>query len=123
MSIQRQLMGTGVPAPQARAIAGGSGTALASLGTGSIANSTQIPAETAALSAAASLDAYVLPTTAQGSAIGDEYKVFTTSSTSAVVFAGTGETINNGASQTVAQYKMAIFKRFTSTQWGMIITP
>jgi hypothetical protein len=122
MSRARDLMGTGFSGGQARAIASG-GAAVAATGTGSIANATLLPNETNNLSAASSLDAYLLPSTAQGSAIGDEIKVWTSSSTSAVVFAGTGETINNSASATVAQYKMAIFKRFSSTQWGMIVTP
>lgn len=122
MSRQRDLIGSGFSAGQTRAIASG-GAAVTSSGTGSIANATLLPSETNNLSAASSLDAYLLPSTAQGSAIGDEIKVFTTSSTSAVVYAGTGETINNSASATVAQYKMAIFKRFSSTQWGMIVTP
>jgi len=122
MPIKRNLMGASAPAHLAGAICGGS-AALSSAGTGSIANATQISGSCTPLAAAASLDAYLLPSTAQGSQNGDEIKVFTTSSTSAVVFAGTGETINNAASVTVAQYKMAIFKRFTATQWGMIITP
>lgn len=122
MSRVRDLMGSGFSAGQAKAIASG-GAAVTSAGTGSIANATLLPNETNNLSAAASLDAYLLPSTAQGSAIGDEIKVWTSSSTSAVVFGGTGETINNAASFTVAQYKMAIFKRFSATQWGAIVTP
>jgi hypothetical protein len=122
MSRQRDLMGSGFSAGQANAVASG-GAAVTSAGTGSIANATLLPNETNNLSAAASLNAFLLPSTAQGSAIGDEIKVWTSSSTSAVVYAGTGETINNAASATVAQYKMAIFKRFSATQWGMIITP
>jgi hypothetical protein len=122
MPTQRQLMGTGLSGPTARAIAGG-GAALASAGTGSIAAATLLPTETVNLSAAASLDAYLLPSTAQGSAIGDKITVWASSSTSAVVYAGTGETSNNSATVTVAQYKMCIFTRISATQWGHIITP
>lgn len=122
MAIKRNLMGSGFAAQQAQVICGG-GPAIASLGTGSIANSTLLPGSSNNLSAASSLDSYLLPSTAQGSQIGDEIKCWCSSSTSAVVFAGTGETANNSASVTVAQYKMVIFKRFTSTQWGYIITP
>ena len=122
MAIKRNLMGSGAPAALAEAVCGG-GPAITSSGTGSIANATLLPRSSNNLSAASSLDAYLLPSTAQGSQIGDEIKVWTSSSTSAVVYAGTGETVNNSASVTVAQYKMCIFKRFTSTQWGYIITP
>lgn len=122
MSRQRDLMGAGMSAGLTRALASGNGT-VASLGTGSIANATLLPSETNNLSAASNLDAYLLPSTAQGSAIGDEIKVWCSSSTSAVVYAGTGETSNNSATVTVAQYKMCIFKRFSATQWGHIITP
>jgi hypothetical protein len=122
MSRQRDLMGAGIAAGAARAIASGNGTVV-SAGTGSIANATLLPSETNNLSAGASLDAYLLPSTAQGSAIGDCIYVWTSSSTSAVVYAGTGETSNNGATVTVAQYKLCIFKRISATQWGHIITP
>lgn len=122
MSIKRNLMGLGVPAGQVQAICGG-GPALVSTGTGSIGAATLLPGSSNNLSAGANLDAYLLPSTAQGSQIGDEIKVWASSSTSAVVYAGTGETSNNSASVTVAQYKMCIFKRFTTTQWGHIITP
>lgn len=121
MSRSRDLMGGGAGAGLARAIASG-GAAVTSAGTGSIANATLLPNETNTLSAASSLDAYLLPSTAQGSQIGDEINVYTTSSTSAVVYGGTGETINNSASATVAQYKYAKFKRFSATEWGMLIT-
>lgn len=122
MAIRRNLMGLGVPAGQSQAICGG-GPAIVSTGTGSIGAATLLPSSSNNLSAASSLDAYLLPSTAQGSQIGDEIKVWASSSTSAVVYAGTGETANNSASVTVAQYKMCIFKRFTATQWGYIITP
>lgn len=122
MPTRKNLMGAGCSAAQAEAICGGKGT-VASTGTGSIANATLLPYETNNLSAASSLDAYLLPSTAQGSQIGDKITVWTSSSTSAVVYAGTGETTNNAASLTVAQYKMAIFTRISSTQWGHIITP
>jgi len=122
MAIKRNLMGAGLPGAVVNSICG-VGTVQASTGTGSIGAATLLPGSCVNLSAASSLDAYVLPTTAQGSQLGDEIKVWTSSSTSAVVYAGTGETANNSASVTVAQYKMCIFKRFTSTQWGYIITP
>jgi hypothetical protein len=122
MAKVRELMGAGFSSGQARALQYG-GAAVTSAGTGSIANATLLPNETNNLSAAASLDAYLLPSTAQGSQIGDEIKCWTSSSTTGVVFGGTGETINNGASFSVAQYKMAIFKRFSATQWGAIVTP
>jgi hypothetical protein len=96
---------------------------VTSAGTGSIANATLLPNETNNLSAAANLDAFLLPSTAQGSQIGDTIYVWTSSSTSAVVYAGTGETSNNAASVTVAQYKLCIFKRISATQWGHIVTP
>ncbi len=118
----RNLMGAGVPAGAVREFCGG-GAAVVATGTGSIAVATLLPYESNNLSAASSLDAYLLPSTAQGSQIGDEIKVWASSSTSAVVYAGTGETSNNSASVTVAQYKMCIFKRFSATQWGHIITP
>lgn len=119
---QRNLMGVGFSAGQAGALCHG-GAAVVSAGTGSIAAATALPYGSNALSAAASLDAYLLPSTAQNSALGDTIKCFTTSSTSAVVYAGTGETINNAATFTVAQYKQAIFTRYTSTQWGATVTP
>jgi hypothetical protein len=114
-------MGAGAAAGLAKAIASG-GAAVTSAGTGSIANATLLPNETNNLSAASNLDAFLLPSTAQGSAIGDCIYVWASSSTSAVVYAGTGETSNNAASVTVAQYKLCIFKRISATQWGHIIT-
>lgn len=122
MSRARDLMGSGFAAGQTRAIASG-GAAVTSAGTGSIANATLLPNETNNLSAAASLDAYLLPSTAQGSQIGDTIYCYATSSTSAVVYGGTGETVNGSASFTVAQNKLAIFKRISSTVWGAIVTP
>jgi len=122
MSRQRDLMGAGISAGATKAIASG-GAAVVSTGTGSIGAATLLPGETNNLSAAASLDAYLLPSTTQGSAIGDCIYVWCSSSTSAVVYAGTGETSNNSATVTVAQYKLCIFKRISATQWGHIITP
>lgn len=119
---QRNLMGVGFSSQQAGSLCHG-GAAVVSAGTGSIANATALPYGSNNLSAAASLDAYLLPSTAQGSALGDTIKCWTSSSTSAVVFAGTGETINNAASFTVAQYKQALFTRYSATQWGAFVTP
>jgi hypothetical protein len=121
MSRARDLMGAGAPAGLARAISSG-GAAVTSAGTGSIANAKLLPNETNNLSAAANLDSYLLPSTAQGSQIGDMIFCYTTSSTSAVVYGGTGETINAAATFTIAQDKLAIFKRISATQWGAIVT-
>lgn len=122
MSRARDLMGSGMSAVATRAIASG-GAAVTSAGTGSIGAATLLPNETNNLSAAASLDAYLLPSTAQGSQIGDTIFAYTTSSTSAVVYGGTGETVNGSATFTVAQNKLAIFKRISATVWGAIVTP
>lgn len=122
MSKKRDLMGAGASAGLANAIASG-GAAVVSAGTGSIANATLLPSETNFLSPAASLDAYLLQSTSQGSQIGDEVNCFGGSATTGVVFGGTGETINGSASFNVAQNKYAKFKRFSATVWGAFVTP
>lgn len=122
MSIAENLMGMGMSAGLAGAVASG-GAAVVSAGTGSIAASTLLPFETNNLSAAANLDSYLLPASGKGSAVGDSIYCFTSSATSAVVFGNTGETINGSATFTVAQNKLAIFKRISSTVWGAIVTP
>lgn len=121
MSRAKDLIGAGFSAGQCQAVASG-GAAVVATGTGSIANAKLLPFETNNLSAGASLDAYLLPSTAQGSSIGDEINCFGGTSTTAVVFAGTGETINGSASFNVAQNKFALFKRVSSTVWGAFVT-
>ncbi len=122
MSKANELMGAGISAGAARAIAGGNG-AVASLGTGSIANATLLPSETNNLSAASNLDSYLLPASSKGSQNGDSIWCYTTSATSAVVYGNTGETINGSATFTVAQSKLAVFKRISATVWGAFVTP
>lgn len=83
---------------------------------------TALPAAVNFSTAAASQTGVLLPT--GGNAItGDEIKVFTTSSTATSVYPGGSDTINGSTSAfSVAQNKMAIFVRVSSTGWGAIVT-
>jgi hypothetical protein len=81
-------------------------------------------AETNIVSAASgSANSVVLPTSAQGSGLGETRYVFTSSSTSAIVYPGGSETANGSTSGiTVAQNKLLVLKRVSSTAWAYVIT-
>lgn len=118
----RDLMGTGQSALAAQAIAGTSGQ-VTGTGTGSQAAGIILSYENNDCVTAASLDTFVLPTMAQGSAVGDTVWVTVETSTSGVVYPGGTETIvGSTGAKTVAQHKTGCFKRSSSTNWGYLVT-
>jgi hypothetical protein len=117
----RDLMGTGNSAGAAQAIAGTAGTIAASGTTQATAKMCSF--ETNNVTSGAGADSVVLPTGAQGSQPGDSCYVIAVSATTVQVFPGGADTINGSASAVnVAQNKMAILKRYTSSTWGLIVT-
>lgn len=72
---------------------------------------------------ASSLDTFVLPTMAQGSALGDVVYVTVETSTSGTLYPGGSDTIvGSSSAKTVAQHKTAMCVRTSATNWGFIIT-
>lgn len=121
MARMKDVMGTGNSGPAARAIVGTFGTIV---GTGtSQATATALPYALNTITTASSQEGGLLPTTAQGSEIGDSITVYVSASTTGKVYPGGTETINGSTSAiSVAQAKMAIFTRTSATNWGNIIT-
>jgi hypothetical protein len=121
MTYQNKLMGLGLPAEVAKEVVGGSGSAVTCKGASAGGSPTIISGSFNILTAAASNTGCQLPAyNAATCQVGDVVMVYTTSGTSAVLYPATGETIDNNASVTVAQYHMAILKRVSSTLWGGI---
>ena len=117
----RDLMGSGVPAMQATMTVGGTGT-IAGVGT-SQATGVLVSYANNILTTAGGATAAVLPTNAQGSNIGDEHFIFTSSSTTGIVYPGGSDTANGSTGGiNVAQSKMLHIKRLSATAWGYIIT-
>ena len=121
MARVRDCIGTGSAPINAQAIAGTAGSITAA--GSSQGASTLLSYETNFVTTASSAVGVVLPTGAQGSMPGDSCYVFCNTSDTATVYPGGADTINGSSSAVnVAQNKMAVLKRFTSTQWGLIVT-
>lgn len=122
MPRQNDVMGSGIPGMAAQAICGTYGNVTAT-GSNSQANGALAGYAINNVTTAGGADSIVLPTTAQGSDLGDSMVVYTASSTSIKIFPGGLETVNGSTSAiTAAQAKMAIFFRTSATNWGHIIT-
>lgn len=122
MARVRDLMGTGNAAGAAQAIVGTSGQ-VTGTGTGSQAAGVILSYANNDCVTASSLDTFVLPTVAQGSAVGDVVYATVETATSGVVYPGGAETIVGSTSaKTVAQHKTAAFIRSSSTNWGYLVT-
>lgn len=121
----RDLMGTGNSAGSAYAIAGTAGNIVAAANNAQ-AGATLLSYETNYVTTGATTNSVVLPTAAQGAQPGDLCYVFNASSTSANCFPGGSEKANASTSAvTVAQNKMAVFKRMPyggTTDWAYLIT-
>ena len=118
----RDLMGTGNSAEAAKAIAGTRG-AITAAGSNSQANGTLLSFETNFVTTGAGADSVVLPSGAQGAQPGDTVYVFNNTSTSCNCFPGSTDTANGSTSAvSIAQNKMACFKRVSSSGWGYFIT-
>lgn len=121
MSRVKDLMGTGT-APIAALNLNSCGTVV-SAGTGSQAAGKLLDYAANNLTTAGSLDTFVLPTGAQGSMPGDVIYAYTPGATTGVVYPGGADTINGSTSAvSIAQAKMGVFTRFTSTSWGFTVT-
>ena len=121
MATVRALMGSGFSGGQALAL--NQRGAVTASGSNSQANGALLSYGVNDVTTGASADSVVLPTSAQGSQPGDEMYVYVGSSTSGKLFPGGSETINGSTSAvTVAQGKMALCVRTSSTNWGHIIT-
>lgn len=122
MPTTRDLMGSGQAPFAAQAIVGTT-AALTATGSSSQTTAALMTAETNIVTSASSLNSVVLPTSAQGSGLGETRYVFTSSSTSTIVYPGGSETANGSTSGiTVAQNKLLILKRISSIAWGYVIT-
>ncbi len=122
MARVRDAMGTGTPALQAQALVNTSGQVTAT-GTGSQGAGVILSYANNDCVTASSLDTFVLPTMAQGSALGDVIYVTVETSTSGVVYPGGSDTIvGSSSAKTVAQHKTAIFNRSSATNWGYQVT-
>lgn len=118
MPLANELTGSGAAGQLAKAVLGSAG-AVTAAGTAQ-ATATPLGVANAAVTAAGSADGVLLPSNAQP---GEEYWVLTVSSTTAKVYPGGADTINGSTSAiSVAQNKMAVFKRFTATTWGAFFT-
>lgn len=121
MARVRDLMGSGLSAQAAKAVAGTAGTVTAAGTTQGTA--TRLSYAANAVSAASSQTGVVLPTAAQGSMPGDVVYIRTTSSTAASVYPGGSDTLNGSTSAiSVAQNKMLTCVRFTNSTWGAMVT-
>jgi len=122
MARVRDAMGAGTPSGQAVALVNTSGQ-VTGTGTGSQGAGVILSYANNDLVTASSLDTFVLPTVAQGSAVGDVIYATVETSTSGVIYPGGSETIVGSTSaKTVAQHKTAIFVRSSSTNWGYFVT-
>lgn len=122
MARVRDAMGAATPALQALALVNTSGQ-VTGTGTGSQAAGVLLSYANNDCVTASSLDTFVLPTMAQGSAIGDVVYATVETSTSGVIYPGGTETIVGSTSaKTVAQHKTAMFIRSSTTNWGYLVT-
>lgn len=115
------LMGSGNAALASLAIMGNP-TALTATGTAQ-GTAAAIASSTVNVTAATSQTGVILPSGALGSVFGDTVKILNVSGTTAIVYPFGSETVNNGSSVSLPQYKMVILVRVNATQWLYIITP
>jgi len=122
MTFKNKLMGFGMPAGQALQLTP-STTPITCAGASAGGSPTAITQSFCVLTAASSQTGAILPAfSAATCQVGDSIKCYTTSSTSAVVYPATGETVNNNSSVTVAQYKLLWLTRASATNWAYIIS-
>lgn len=111
-----------MPGSVAQAIVNTSGQ-VTGTGTGSQAAGVLLAYANNDLVTASSLDTFVLPTAAQGTAKGDVVYATVETATTGVVYPGGSDTCNGSTSAvSVAQHKTAMFVRTSATNWGYIIT-
>jgi len=111
-------MGVGMPAEQANRV--GTDVSSKTGATTALATATPITRNYTILTTSGGQTAFVLP----ASAIGATFEVFNTSSTTALLFPQSGETIDNGsssASVNVAQNKSRRFTKITATGWASLL--
>lgn len=119
MARVKNLMGCGAPAAQAQATVGKVGT-VTGVGT------TQTGAALLAydinnLVTAGGATAFILPSVAQGSTVGDSVSVFVTTATASAVFPDVGSAIDgNGANTSIGPTQLTgtTFIRVSATQWA-----
>lgn len=121
-SSAKTLMASGMAAGQAKLV-GGDVVSKAGVGTAQVGATQLSVGEYTLLTTAGGATAFVLP----NCNIGDECEVYNTTSTAALIFppAGIGGTINGGsgdASVSLAQNKVALFKRLSATNWASGLT-
>ncbi len=122
MARVKDAIGLGTAPQAAQALVNTSGQ-VTGTGTGSQANGVVLSYANNDCVTASSLDTFVLPTTAQGSIVGDVVYATVETSTSGVIYPGGSDTIVGSASaKTVAQHKTAIFVRSSATNWGYFVT-
>src|ERR1700749_3788875 len=123
MAQAKELMGSGVPSAAAKATVGGFSVVAAAgttQGTAAALNTVN------RVTASPSNTGVILPSTAQGSQVGDRITVFSGSATAIVLYTATGESINavtSGVitSYTWTQYQCIDFVRVSSTTWAASI--
>lgn len=120
MATQSNLMGVGVPGPQALRL-GFVNNAVTGVGTSQTSGPVLAPMSVNTFSAASGQTAARLPSPAQGSAINDTIYVACITSDAAAIFPDSGSQIDLGTVDTgsvaVAQNKMRLFIRTSPTQW------
>jgi hypothetical protein len=122
MARVRDAIGMGTAPQAAQALVNSQGS-VTGTGTGSQANGVLLSFACNNLITASSLDTFVLPTSAQGSMVGDVIYATTDTATTGVVYPGGAETIVNSASaKSIAQSKTGVFIRNSSTNWGFLVT-
>jgi hypothetical protein len=120
-SSAKTLMGLGMPGQLARRI-GANVVDKSGVGTAQVGGTALSVGEYTLLTTASGQTAFVLPADA---ALGDEVPVYNTTSTAALVFPPTSGTINGGsadASVSLAQNKVACFKKISATNWASGLT-
>lgn len=119
MASANELMGLGTP-PQLAALTGANPQTVTCAGTAQ-GTATAILSKCAELSAASSQTGAILPSDGP---LYQPFFVFTSSSTSAVVYAPSGHTLNGSSngSLTVAQNKAATFWQYKKGFWASILT-
>lgn len=121
MPTQASMIGLGVPPMVAQAIEGVPALVTA---TGTTQGAAAVlPSACVNVTAAASQTGVILPANTQNSNFGDVFFIGNVSGTTAVIYPSGSETLNNGSSLNLPQYKMAIIWRLTTTQWLYIVTP
>lgn len=119
MPTETDLVGLGV-APQLAQSLGNQPNVVTCAGTAQ-GTATTILTKNSELSAASSQTGAIIPSTAH---IGSPYFVFTSSSTSAVVYVPSGHYLNGtqNAGLTVAQNKGAILWQYKKNYWASVLT-